>query len=92
MHQELKKIPGLKLPAEKIELIVAGLQSGQMVNLNSKNYQGISIEANPLGRSIQFIKDNKKIILNELSKNAKPKMIIAKSQTGEAKIRRTKLN
>jgi len=92
LHQELKNIPGLKLPAEKIEHIVAGLQSGQSVNLNSKNFQGISIEANPLGRSIQFIKDNKKIILNELSNNPKPKMKIAKSQPGEAKIRRTKLN
>ncbi|WP_343560902.1 hypothetical protein [Sphingobacterium sp.] len=92
LHQEIKEIPGLKLPAEKIHRIVADLQSGQRVNLNSKNYQGISIEAHPLGKSLLFIKDNKRVNLNELSNKAKPKMVIAKSQTAEAKINRTKLN
>ncbi|MGJ1435639.1 hypothetical protein [Sphingobacterium siyangense] len=92
LHQEIKNIPGLKLPAEKIDNMVADLQSGQRVNLNSKKYKRISIEANPLGKSLLFIKDNKRVNLNELSSNAKPKMVIAKNQVAEAKISRTKLN
>ncbi|WP_313157566.1 hypothetical protein [Sphingobacterium multivorum] len=92
LHQEIKKIPRLKLPADEIERMVADLQSGQRVNLNSKNYQGITIEAHPLGKSLLLIKDNKRINMNELSNNTKAKMVIAKSQTAEAKISRTKLN
>ena len=92
LHQEIKKIPGLKLPAEEIDRMVADLQSGQRVNLNSKKFNEISIEANPLGKSLLFIKENKRIILNNLSSNPKAKMVIAKGQAGESKISRTKLN
>lgn len=91
--QEIKKIPGLKINSDRLSEMVSALIAGKRVELNTKKYRGLSIEANPLGRSLHFIKDNKRVKLDENGViAAKIKMEITHRKTVEGKRNRTKLN
>lgn len=91
--QEIKKISGLKISSDQVSEMVSALLAGKRVDLNTKKYPGLSIEANPLGRSLHFIKDNKKVKLDGTSTTpAKMKMEIAHRNPIEGKRNRTKLN
>jgi hypothetical protein len=88
---EIQKIPGLKISNDKLSEMVSALLAGKRAELNTKKYPGLTIEANPLKRSLHFIKDNKKVKLDG-SSAIPAKMKIAYKNQVDGKWNKTKLN
>lgn len=81
IREKLKEIPGLKLNEQDLSEKILAIQQGKSVELNIKigNEKSLLlVEANPMGKSLAFFKDGKKIPTPFLSKQinkVKPMMI-----------------